>query len=70
MFLNDELDEFDLDEILADLEEIRVPTELDLKEWEWRGDWQTLPPKKKHDKGFAVFYNWCQGTLYPRPLYL
>jgi hypothetical protein len=39
MFLNDELDEFDLDELLEDFEDIRMPTELDLKEWEWRGDW-------------------------------
>jgi hypothetical protein len=49
--MNEELDEIDLAEILEELEGIdldeppddfegiRMPTELDLKEWEWRGDW-------------------------------
>jgi hypothetical protein len=38
-FLHEDLDHIDLDEFLEDLEGIRMPTELDLKEWEWRGDW-------------------------------
>lgn len=44
--INENLDHIDLDWIIQDLEELkdfeeweRMPTELDLKEWEWRGDW-------------------------------
>ena len=41
--INENLDHIDLDWFLEDFEndgdwEV-MPTELDLREWEWRGDW-------------------------------
>lgn len=43
-FLNEDLDHIDLDFFLEDFEDMdrwegSGPTELDIREWEYRGDW-------------------------------